>query len=621
MVILILAGIIGSRSQSGLLATSVAGMTCLFLLIRLRGELRSHGAVAIEMGLFVVGLVVWTALLGNFAERRGDGGRRDHLQANWHDSLKVLDDFPVAGAGFGTYRYAYLPYQVRLAEFWFCHADNQFVEILVEAGAIGIGLAVFVIFASLGSTLAMARNPHRPQDDPAGIVGTFAVISQSISACFDFGTTVPANMLTLALILGLVTGRAARLADNEDPKTWWLACPGMRPAWMILLVGFALSIHGFMGWGEVLATAQVRRAMREVPEQLVTKDALSEQQLNSAIRRMTAAALRRPDDAEAQRKLGELWIYRYRLATLAELNRQSPDEDSAISWSRTDVAALYAQANDWAANGQANRLADLRESILVSENLRRARWHFLAAQKASPLLPGVDVPLAMLDFLDPAAMANGEVHLSRAIALTPTDPELLETTAVLAESANLHDFAFGCWRRELIFKPQALQKTATYLAGRLSIEQQMARVLPNSPEAFLELATTVYAGPGHEEARTILLKNVVQMISEKIAAEPGTGEEFHQIARAHNLLGEYDSAIEDYRKALSLDPLQLDWRLELVDVLRMQGRISVALKQAELCLAVAPDRKEIRELVSQLRIKTEIAPDPSVDPDPTTGNH
>lgn len=461
--------------------------------------------------------------------------------------------------------------------------------------------------------VARSESANWPADDPARFVGTFAVIGQAISACFDFGPTIPATLMTLAVIMGAVTGRCARLADNEDPKTWWLACPGLRPAWMVLLLGVAFLLHGYFAWQEVSVAAQARNAYRGIPR-LDTPESLPADELNRAILRLTAATTRRPDDAEAHRALGELWIYRYRLGVWDELRRHS-DEQEPDAWSRTDISALYALANQGGSNRQHLKLDELRESKLVVENLRPARHHFTMAQKVSPLLPGVDLPLAMLAFLDPASVTTGVTHLERAVVLTPTDPETLDAAGVLAEAAGLSEFAYGCWRRELLLKPDALQRIATRLAGRIRIEEQLAYVIPHSPEVFMELASTVYAGAESEETKQFLLKKVVEVLTEQSENAIASSEGLHLMAQARQMLGETDLAIDYYRRALTQNPMQLEWRLELVNLLRSHGRLPLALKQAELCVSIDPHRAATQVLIQELRAELAIDTSSKKPPD------
>ena len=615
-VLAILVGILVSGSRSGQMSTVVAGVTSLFLLVRMRGEQKGLLAVGVELSLFMIGLVLWTGLVGSLAECWGGSDRRIEIQANWQDAWKVVEDFPVTGAGLGTYRFAYLPYQSYLAKHWFIHADNQFFEILVETGALGLTVVGILLLACLGSTLALVRNRQRAYDDPVGMIGTIALIGQAICACFDYGPSIPANLLTLAAVMGAITGRSARLADNEDLKSWCLACPGLRPPSMILLIGVCCMASGIVGWREVSAAAAVQRSLHDLPPRLDSVDAVTVDELDQSIRRLQGMITRRADDAETHLVLGKLWVYRYRLAHYAAL----PTNDSlsqADRWRQADLFTLYAAANQFSAKRQKDRLEKLRQSPDVIENLLPARWHFLQAQRYSPLLPEADLQLAYLEFLDPDAPVSGISRLERAIKLTPADPETLDRVANLAEAAALKDLAYGCWRRQLMLRPTDLQRIAKHVFGRISIQEQMSRILPDFPEPLLELATTVYAAPKQEKERRVLLLRVVELLTQQSKTVMVTSRGMHLMGRARVLLDEPDTAIYYYRQALTQAPMQLEWRLELVEILRNQGRFALALKQAELCLSVNPERKETRQLIEQLQreLPNEIGPaeEPQID--------
>ena len=67
------------------------------------------------------------------------------------------------------------------------------------------------------------------------------------------------------------------------------------------------------------------------------------------------------------------------------------------------------------------------------------------------------------------------------------------------------------------------------------------------------------------------------------------------------LLENPDSAIATYQEALALDPFQVEWRLELVRILRQQGQIHLALEQALFGATLAPKRADLRKLIQELR--------------------
>ena len=58
----------------------------------------------------------------------------------------------------------------------------------------------------------------RSQDEfPIALVGLFALSTQAIHACFDFGLYLPANMVLFALLCGAIASRAARLETRWRP--------------------------------------------------------------------------------------------------------------------------------------------------------------------------------------------------------------------------------------------------------------------------------------------------------------------------------------------------------------------------------------------------------------------
>jgi len=281
---IILVGIVVSGSKCGILSALTASIASLLLVSRLRKEHQSVVSMVIELGLLLFGIVVWAGLGGNLLPYVSLNGIDPKARMeNWREAMNVVTDFPLVGAGMATYQYAYLPYHTSPVATPFRNAHNQFVEILVETGAVGLVLVVLIVISSLVSALSLARNPNRPAEDSSWIVCSLAIISQCVMACFDFGPTLASNLLTLAVLVGAISGRAARMADKEDLKSWWFALPGIRPSWMILVVGGALLANGLIDVFEVAGAAQARSACRSLPDRLDKKEALTADQLEHGI--------------------------------------------------------------------------------------------------------------------------------------------------------------------------------------------------------------------------------------------------------------------------------------------------------------------------------------------------
>ena len=594
---LVATGIVCSLSRGGVLAMAVATVVVCGLMARAWSGLRI-AALLLGIGLAGAGLTIWTGLAGRVGSRwelvSGEALSRDARLANWSDALRTARDFPVTGTGLGTYRYAYLPYQTWPATVRFHNADNQFVEGMVEGGLVGFGLILLSVGLSLAASLALARAVPA---DPVAVVGLFTVISQCVSASFDFGPSLSANMLAFALIIGAVTGRAAWQRGTGSLRRW-LALPVLRPAWMTALVGVALLAHGALGLGQVSAAAASRTVRWELPR-LNSPTSMSESAIAEAILQLQTVVARQPDDAEAHRALAELWIYRYRLQTLEELAAETRASGAPADWNVTGPAALYRRIHNWIRAGDSERVDELRNIPQVRDNLEPAWWHLSAAQAACPLMPEIDFQLATLAFVGNPRDPAGEKHLRRAVLVSPGNPDLLIRCGTLAQAAGLTEFSYACWRRSLELDPDRLHKIRHLWMNHVTLEQELQWILPNSPQLLLSLASGSYAGDKHREIRHALVLRAQQLLEVK-SGQLTESERLHVRARCSVLRDDPAAAVDYYRQLLVREPLHIEWRLELVGLLHQQGKYQAALDQAELCQAMAPEQAAIRARVTAL---------------------
>jgi len=596
MVTFIASGIVCSLSRGGTLAMIVATISVCGIMARNLGRMRIM-ALLLGIGVLSAGLMFWTGLKGRIGNRwegvTGESLTADARLSNWSAALDAAQDFPIAGTGLGTYRYAYLPYQTWPSAVHFQNADSQFVEGLVEGGLVGLGLMLLAIVLSLRASFALTRAFPA---DAVGVVGLFAVISQCVSASFDFGPSLAANMLTFAVIIGAVTGRAAQQLQ-PGACLRWLALPRLKPAWLILLVGVALLGQGAIGLKQVSAAAESRMVRRGLPRRNSAKS-MSESSVEHAIQQLQSLVSRQPDDAEAHRELAELWIYRYRLQAAKALAAQNDVKSS--DWDLTDLGVLYDRIQTWTREGAGEQITELLELPLVRENLLPAWQHLSAAQKACPWMPEIDIHLAMLNFVRHPGEPAGVDYLRRAVVIAPGDPALMLRCGTLAQSAGRTDFAFECWRRTLELNPERLLKIRPLWMDKVSLDDELRRILPNSPELLLSLAEEHYAGEEHRDGRLTLVRKAEQLLNDT-SSPISQSHRIHMLARASVLKNDYSSAKDHYQRLLVFEPLQVVWRMEFVDFLSQHGENEEALKQAELCLGLAPDDIAIRKKVSSLR--------------------
>lgn len=612
-VILITTGIVVAISRGGWLAFGTGAIVTGLFASRTRGlsVIMFVGAA----GLLCVVLIAWTGLGERVSQRwnslvSADVIAGDGRWIHWGDSLHAVRDFPITGTGYGTYRYAYLPYQsnANTSTKRFYNADNQFIEWLVEGGFAGLSLVLLALLLTLIATLILF---YTQPDDPVGLVGLFLLASQCVSAFFDFGPVVPANMLALATIIGAIAGRSALLVSQRQIRQgrWLVALPAVWPSVLVVFAGIGLLVTGFNGMREIEAAAKAHAITDRLPK-FESPDSLDAATASELIAKLSDAVANYPGDPETHLALADLWIFKFRLDELKKQSEDEPDIAPSRIWPMTNPAIIYGQTNIWDKAGQIERIEALMELPTIQANLAPAYDQLLRAQSACALTPDVDRNLAMLAFVGNPQERSGETHLRRALVVAPASASAFYQIGIMAYFAGLSDFSFNCLRKSLELSPQFLPEIHATLSEKMSLEEELELVLPESAELLIELALDFKAKElaldfkaKNERPRSIVLAKRALELLETPAVGKEEAERRYNLARAKFLLGETDEALEEYRKALMLRPDQIDWRIEMIRQGGDKKGFIWALREAEISLKLLPHQKRLHGLVRDLRTR------------------
>jgi len=611
----IVGGILCSLSRgSGIAMIGATVLTTLFVLCARRRSVRLWAiGLAAAAGL---GLVSWVgmtdAVRARFATLLDQETVTQNRIPHWRDGMKAAGDFWPLGSGLGTYRYVYRPYEERSSQVWYYHAENQYLEALVEGGIVGLGLMLAMIGLVGAAAWRLLRDDPDARSFAFGVAGVFALSGQVICGFFDFGLYVPANVLLFALLCGAVSGRAAGLtkgprADPSPPTP--LPASGARGAalggvWQFFGRGRVLSplvtasILGATVWGslETRCVAAVETTLKNVrltqPPNEVSPGALA-----AAIREVEAALERREDDAEAQHRMATLWLHLYRASAYRQLREEmASGSDDPRLWQATSQIVLHGRAQYFVRNKLLSELEKLRGEPVVKENLTPALKHLVLARRACPLLAEVHVTLGELCVLA-ADPAGDRVHIERARRLAPSDADLLFRCGLLDLQAGRIESASASWQQSLALSRRYLDDVLLLAGQELSPSQMVERVLPDSPELLIELAQGRYRGKEHAAIRRMLADRAERLIGRVELPEE---EQYYLRASARALKELYPEAIADYVRAVELRPQKVGWRYQLALLLEREGRISEAHEQAKLCARMDPHNGKYRSLLREL---------------------
>ncbi len=203
-----------SHSRGGLLALG-AGLATLVWLSRGRESGRpffiAGGGLAVAAFLLVFAPATLFPRLASISNPAGDDSVQYRVQL-WSDSLGLWASSPVAGSGLGTFSAAIPPYRSGPDEIRAEYAESDWLQLLCEAGLIGLVLAFLFIGSSLSGAMRQAREESSERARGALHGAIAAVVALTVHGLVDFNFRIPSNALLYAVLLGMVAPAGAKIS-------------------------------------------------------------------------------------------------------------------------------------------------------------------------------------------------------------------------------------------------------------------------------------------------------------------------------------------------------------------------------------------------------------------------
>ena len=166
--------------------------------------------LAMIAGVLWIGATPVIERFGDAVDQVARSGSPDVSRATiWQETVEMVRDHPILGAGLGTYYTIYPRYARTEKLFGLDYAHNDYLQIVAEAGMVGGAIAVWfiiVIFSAISRAVQFRDSLSAGLALAAG-AGIFAVAVQSLS---DTDLQIPSNAL-LFLVLTAVVSRVAAI--------------------------------------------------------------------------------------------------------------------------------------------------------------------------------------------------------------------------------------------------------------------------------------------------------------------------------------------------------------------------------------------------------------------------
>lgn len=204
---LMLVALVASLSRSGLVAIAVALMTMSAASAARRGAAAAGRWVTLALALACVAAAIRVDP-GTIVQRLNSaGGAAAGRVAIWHETLPVVRDFWVTGAGAGTFETAMLAYQRAPAPFRINAAHNHYLQVAAEGGLlVGIPVLAAIVLFARAAMQSLRQDHSGTYWIKAGALSGLAGVA--VQSVWETGLTTPANGLLAAVAAAIALHRA-----------------------------------------------------------------------------------------------------------------------------------------------------------------------------------------------------------------------------------------------------------------------------------------------------------------------------------------------------------------------------------------------------------------------------
>lgn len=149
-----------------------------------------------------------------------DGGAAESLEARTEaarTALPLVRDFMLLGSGAGSFYNVFMSYRSpQYGSSYVDHTHNDYVEIASDFGLTGLSILGLLVTASFWNVLKVmaTRRSSLPRGIAFGVA--MAIVSLLLHSTVDFNLQIPANALTIVVILAM--GWVTRFLPSPDQK-------------------------------------------------------------------------------------------------------------------------------------------------------------------------------------------------------------------------------------------------------------------------------------------------------------------------------------------------------------------------------------------------------------------
>ncbi len=514
----------------------------------------------------------------------------------WLALVHAIPSFWPAGSGLGSHPEVYPTWLSVQNTLRFSHAENGYLQVLLELGVPGL----ILLFSGITLCARWCWIGWRVGDDR----GRLRVIALStgllvsvLHSLIDFVWYIP-GCLIITLTLAACACRCFQLNSAHEPQAESETVPvrhscGPVLAWMMLLcilpIGRASAevltrnVTSANHWNDYRSLAI--RAGKELQEESTES---IDSRLDLMIDELESCLVADPQNHQALTSLAALSLRRFELNVRNAENRmtlrQIQDTVQNADFASDD------EIHEWLTRAFGQHVHDLERAFTAAQQ----------GLQGQPLRGEAYIVLAEVGFVAGLGQEEKSALINAAVRLRPHNPAVLYSAGVLTSETGDLDGAFAFWSRAYRQSPMIRHQLISRLAPHLSAIEFATRLNPG-PEG-LWLLFKEYGNINRTEEHLATAQLFAQHFDRLQTLVEPTDAQFwthgHEIFQA---MGDDEAALDCLKTAVLLKPQSDTNRRTLIFALIDHEDFDAALRQLDWYRLRYPDDKEITEALAQVR--------------------
>jgi O-antigen ligase len=596
----------GMLLKTGRITPKVAGgLLGVFLLIG--SALTIHGMDRVNARLDTI----WTELGGIFSDAEDThlAGRREV----WQAAVETITDFPILGTGIGSHAAVTKSYMPPTDKLIFTHAENSYLNLGVETGLVGIGIAITALIVGFLCCVVVFLK-GTSQEQVMAIALTGGLTAGTVHAATDFIWYVPACS-TLMMLLGVC---AVKLASSHIQA---LSLPRLtldRASATIASVG-AVAVLVFIGHRQLQAAkAQVffeNSIKQSRMIEKVSRQSTGQAALYAAKTKMKTAGS--PDENTTEHEI--VTELEARIDSLEKTVALQPDHTQA--WADLAFCKLEHFGLTRRITGETVGLTEIRQTVEQTQfestearitwiqkitgdgfrDLTQATSAALQAVTVNPCAGNAWCVLAATSFLNTQDSRLPTACINQALRVRPHEGQVLFEAANQAELDGDQTRAMQLRQQCFAECPSERGRVLNVLLPMMSAVAVCELLQPDA--TGLRAIDMLWSRSSSKENMKPVKELRLAMVYEAAQHEKGTAQSnlLYEAAILERTLGNTDNAAITITAALVANPNNFQMRLVHIDLALAAGDATTAKKEIDWCLLRRPDSQKLQGRIQRLK--------------------